>query len=210
MIQELIDYINNSIPITVKESNTTNSHYIELDNKESIRISDHFSYREKIKVQVIIPETPENFIISINDKVYCYTSLSKVGDFIINYILIYKNVIRDYLDDIVQLNVSKSLYYNTVTSTKAKLEKAEQKITKLEKELCSQLQIIKKKQKALEEASEIIDSLSNRKLFYSGERDKKYYLDNFPKDIQEFLNDIIKEYYKQYVIFYKITRIFKN
>ena len=196
MIQELIDYINNSIPITVKESNTTNSHYIELDNKESIRISDHFSYREKIKVQVIIPETPENFIISINDKVYCYTSLSKVGDFIINYILIYKNVIRDYLDDIVQLNVSKSLYYGTVLSTKAKLKKEKQKATKLEKELCSQLQIIEEKQKALEEASEIIDSLSNRKLFYSGEKDKKYYLDNFPKDIQEFLNNIIKEYYK--------------
>ena len=126
MIQKLIDYINNSIPITVKESNTTNSRYIELDSKENIRISDHFSYREKIKVQVIIPETPGNFIITVSNKTYCYTSLSKVGDFIINYILIYKNVIRDYLDDIAQLNVSKSLYYGTVLSKKAKLKRVKQ------------------------------------------------------------------------------------
>lgn len=96
MIKKLIDYIQSKVPISIVESNTTNSQYIKCNNK-TIRISDHFGHpKDGIDIVVIIPETPKNFIVSIGYKVYCYTSFRKTGDFIVSYILIENNVSDKY------------------------------------------------------------------------------------------------------------------
>jgi len=205
MIQKLIDYIQSKIPIVISDSNTTNSRYIKC-NDRSIRISDHFgNIKDLTDLVVIIPETPKTFIISLGYKVYCYSSLRKTGDFIINYILISNNIpdkytsrIKHQTSEISRLqklnqdlqNLNQNLMNNRVN--KSELTALQKKQKQLESEL-------KEKETAIKEAVDLIDTITTdpnvRELLYSRNNEKRYYLDNFPKEAQELLKDIIKEYY---------------
>lgn len=226
MIQKLVDYVQSKVSVTVNKSLTTNSQYLKSDNK-LIRISDHFGQlKPEEDIIVIIPETPKNFIVSVGYKTYCYTSFRKVGDLLVNYIIINDSVsdkfqakVNNQTEEIIKLrklvenyqNLNKNLAkenYKEKYKTQAEITRElEHKQTKLKEQvtiLLSQHGKIKKelqeKDEAIREAADIIETLTtdpnSRELLYSKEG-KKYYLDNFPKEAQEFLEDIIKEYYNK-------------
>lgn len=95
---------------------------------------------------------------------------------------------------------------NTLTSNlKKKITELEKKLNdkhsntrKLNQDLISYRNQIIELKKDCKEAAELIDILTNdtetRKLL-TNEKEKKYYLDHFPKDVQTFLEEVIKEYY---------------
>ena len=91
MIQKILDYIQSKVSIEkVVKSQSTNSVYIKVRDRY-IRISDHLILKDNVDVYIVISETPGYYIIYIGSKVYCYTSIKKVGDFIIDYIIIKSN-----------------------------------------------------------------------------------------------------------------------
>lgn len=59
--------------------------------------------------------------------------------------------------------------------------------------------IIAQKEEAIQEAVSLIQELSTnpelREMLYDGNAGKKYYIDNFPKEMQEMIKEIIKDYY---------------
>lgn len=231
MIQKLIDYIGHKIPIEVKPSETTNSQYIDLGNK-TIRISDHLPAfpSKKIDIGVIIPETPKNFIISIGYKVFCYTSLKRTGDFLIDYIrfnssigdkysklsqdIIQKqekeiNELKDFVQKLQTLNTNLSnssdkaklkRQSEELTQNQAKLKRQAGEIARLQQTQSEIKAELKEKNAAIKEAADLIETLTTdpeaRPLLYS-KQGKKYYLDNFPEDIQDLINEAIKEYYNK-------------
>lgn len=232
MIQKLIDYIQSKISIEVKLSETTNSRYINL-GKKIIRISDHlpaFS-NKKIDVVVIVPETPKNFIISIGYKVYCYTSLRRAGDFLVDYILFNNNIEDKYSklsQDIIQkqgkeINELKGLVQKLqtlnanlsnssdmaklkrqaeeLTQNKVKLKRQAEEIAKLQQAQSEIKAELREKDVAIKEAADLIETLTTdpeaREFLYSEHKGKKYYLDNFPDDAREMIEELIREYYSK-------------
>lgn len=190
MIQKLIEYIQSKVPVTVNESNTTNSKYLKLANK-TIRISDHFGRpKEGIDIVVIVPETPKNFIVSIGYKVYCYTSIRKVGDFLISYILIENNVsdiyeskvqnqsveisrLQKQIQDLQTLNKnliqnSKEAEYkkkcsnqaSAISSMNFKQSEQAKQITILQNKQIELKEQLKEKDAAIKEAVELIETLT--------------------------------------------------
>lgn len=245
MIQKLIDYIGHKVPIEVKPSETTNSQYINLGNK-TIRISDHLPAfpSKKIDIGVIVPETPKSFIISIGYKVFCYTSLKRTGDFLIDYIHFNSSIedkysrlsqdiiqkqgkeiseLKDLVNKLQTLNVNLSNSNDKVklkqqseeltknktrlqhqaeelTQNQAKLKRQAGEIARLQQTQSEIKAELKEKNAAIKEAADLIETLTTdpeaRPLLYS-KQGKKYYLDNFPEDIQDLINEAIKEYYSK-------------
>lgn len=190
MIQKLIDYVKSKVPVSVTESNSTNSRYLKLANK-TIRISDHFGHpKEGIDIVVIVPETPKNFIVSIGYKVYCYTSIRKVGDFLISCILIENNVSDKYeskvqnqsveitrlqkqIQELQTLNKnliqnSKEVEYKkkcsnqalTISSMSSKQSEQARQITILQDKQIELKEQLKEKDAAIKEAVELIETLT--------------------------------------------------
>lgn len=190
MIQKLIDYIQSKVPVSIVNSNTTNSRYLKIENK-TIRISDHFGHpKEGIDIVVIVPETPKNFIVSIGYKVYCYTSLRKIGDFVVSYILVETNIANKYdskvqnqSSEILSLqkkiqelqNLNKNLMQNskeaeykkkmmnqasTISNMTVKQSEQAKQITILQEKQIELKEELKEKNAAIKEAVELIETLT--------------------------------------------------
>ena len=148
MIQKILDYIQSKVSIEkIVKSQSTNSIYIKVRDRY-IRISDHLILKDNVDVYVVISETPGYYIIYIGSKIYCYTSIKKVGDFIINYIIIKSNTKGYYESKFNKLKLVVQEYQ------KSHAEKTK-KIKSLNQDVISLTNTIKSKDKELKSISNI-------------------------------------------------------
>ena len=146
MIQKILDYIQSKVSIEkIVKSQSTNSIYIKVRDRY-IRISDHLILKDNVDVYVVISETPGYYIIYIGSKIYCYTSIKKVGDFIINYIIIKSNTEGYYESKFNKLKLVVQEYQ------KSHAEKTK-KIKSLNQDIISLTSTIKSKDKELKSIS---------------------------------------------------------
>lgn len=117
------------------------------------------------------------------------------------------NELKDFVQKLQTLNTnlcntSDKLQHQSeeLTQNKAKLKRQASEITRLQQAQSEIKAELKEKNAAIREAADLIETLTTdpeaRPLLYS-KQGKKYYLDNFPKDIQDLINEAIKEYYSK-------------
>ena len=88
MIDKIVKYVQDKLPVTVTESLSTNSKYIRFtEGGKQVRISDHFgNIKDNVDVTIVIPENPGQFIVVMGFKTFIYSSFLKVAEFIVTYL----------------------------------------------------------------------------------------------------------------------------
>lgn len=94
MINKIIKYVQDKLPVIVSESVSTNSKYIRLaDSGKLVRISDHFgNVKDSVDITIIIPENSGQFIVVLGFKTFIYNSFQKVCDLIIMYLILEEGI----------------------------------------------------------------------------------------------------------------------
>ena len=233
MIDKIIRYVQDKLPVIVSESVSTNSKYIRLsDSGKLVRISDHFgNVRDSVDITIIIPENSGQFIVVLGFKTFIYNSFQKVCDLIIMYLILEEGIfskeatkiknqaqnINDMKLKIDTLNnevrklktlnsqlsiLNKNLSNNGIeTELKKKAKRQATEIKTLNEKQVEYKEIIKRQEEDLKEAAQLLEEVSTnpelREMLYDSHTGKKYYIDNFSKDAQDILKDIIKDYYNK-------------
>ena len=233
MIDKIVKYVQDKLPVTITESLSTNSKYIRFtEGGKQVRVSDHFgNIKDNVDVTIVVPENPGQFIVVMGFKTFIYSSFQKVAEFIITYLILEDNVLSKESTKI--RNQSQVIYdmqtkIDNLTVENTKLKKLNSQLQALNKNLASNnkelelrkkverqaaeiqilnekqaesKKIIKQKDEAISEAAELLEDLSTnpelREMIYDSRSGKKYYLDNFSKDMQEILHDLIANYYSK-------------
>lgn len=205
------------------ESKSTESIYLTNDSLK-IRISDHIqgSDRSNIRfdISIFIPEESKQYIVSIGYKIYIYNTLLEVKNLLISVFRINLGIDITTINKAVNKQKDANKEINSALSQQianlskknnkykeriAKLEEKASRYNKLTKAHNKKLKECKKLQSKcdsfmndISEAKDIISELQNnpdaRKAIQIS--DKTYYIDNFPKDIQDLLKESI-QYYNQ-------------
>lgn len=205
------------------ESKSTESIYLTNDSLK-IRISDHIqgSDRSNIRfdISIFIPEESKQYIVSIGYKIYIYNTLSEVKNLLISVFRINLGIDTTTINKAVNKQKDANKEINSALSQQianlskknnkykeriAKLEEKAARYNKLTKSHDKKLKECKKLQSKcdsfmndISEAKDIISELQNnpdaRKAIQIS--DKTYYIDNFPKDIQDLLRESIQYYNK--------------
>ena len=233
MIDKIVKYVQDKLPVTVTESLSTNSKYIRFtEGGKQVRISDHFgNIKDNVDVTIVVPENPGQFIVVMGFKTFIYSSFQKVAEFIITYLILEDNVLskestkiknqsqviydmQTKIDNLTEENAKlkklnsqlQALNKNLANNTKEaelrkKVERQAAEIQILNEKQAESKRVIKQKDEAISEAAELIEDLSTnpelREMIYDSRSGKKYYLDNFSKDMQEILRDLIANYYSK-------------
>lgn len=94
MIDKIIKYVQDKLPVIVSESVSTTSKYIRLsDSGKLVRISDHFgNVKDSVDITIIIPENSGQFIVVLGFKTFIYNSFQKVCDLIIMYLILEEGI----------------------------------------------------------------------------------------------------------------------
>ena len=94
MIDKIIRYVQDKLPVIVSESVSTNSKYIRLsDSGKLVRISDHFgNVRDNVDITIIVPENSGQFVVVLGFKTFIYNSFQKVCDLIIMYLILEEGI----------------------------------------------------------------------------------------------------------------------
>ena len=94
MIDKIVRYVQDKLPVIVSESVSTNSKYIRLsDSGKLVRISDHFgNVRDNVDITIIVPENSGQFIVVLGFKTFIYNSFQKVCDLIIMYLILEEGI----------------------------------------------------------------------------------------------------------------------
>ena len=94
MIDKIVRYVQDKLPVIVSESVSTNSKYIRLsDSGKLVRISDHFgNVRDSVDITIIVPENSGQFIVVLGFKTFIYNSFQKVCDLIIMYLILEEGI----------------------------------------------------------------------------------------------------------------------
>ena len=237
MIDKIVKYVQDKLPVTVTELLSTNSKYIRFtEGGKQVRVSDHFgNIKDNVDVTIVVPENPGQFIVVMGFKTFIYSSFQKVAEFIVTYLILEDNVLSKESTKIK--NQSQVIYdmqtkIDNLTEENSKLKKLNSQLQALNRNLASnnigpelqkELQkkverqaaeiqilnekqaefkrVIKQKDEAISEAAELLEDLSTnpelREMIYDSRSGKKYYLDNFSKDMQEILHDLIANYYSK-------------
>jgi hypothetical protein len=205
------------------ESKSTESIYLTNDSLK-IRISDHIqgSDRSNIRfdISIFIPEESKQYIVSIGYKIYIYNTLLEVKNLLISVFRINLGIDNTTINKAVNKQKEANKEINSVLSQQianlskknnkykeriAKLEEKAARYNKLTKAHDKKLKECKKLQSKcnsfmndISEAKDIISELQNnpeaRKAIQIS--NKTYYIDNFPKDIQDLLRESIQYYNK--------------
>lgn len=205
------------------EIKSTESIYLTNDSLK-IRISDHIqgSDRSNIRfdISIFIPEESKQYIVSIGYKIYIYNTLLEVKNLLISVFRINLGIDITTINKAVNKQKDANKEINSALSQQianlskknnkykeriAKLEEKASRYNKLTKAHNKKLKECKKLQSKcdsfmndISEAKDIISELQNnpdaRKAIQIS--DKTYYIDNFPKDIQDLLKESI-QYYNQ-------------
>ena len=138
MIDKIIRYVQDKLPVIVSESVSTNSKYIRLsDSGKLVRISDHFgNVRDNVDITVIVPENSGQFIVVLGFKTFIYNSFQKVCDLIIMYLILEEGIFSKEATKI------KNQAQN-INDMKLKIDTLNNEVSKL-KTLNSQLSILNK------------------------------------------------------------------
>ena len=184
------------------------------------------SDRTKIKydVSLVIPEESKQYIVSIGYKVYIYNTLAEVKSLLLTIFRLNKSIpescIRNAVNEAVsKVTVKHAISYKQLESYKNKLKKENEKANKKLGELKVKVndynhlkttvikqqksigELLKKNnvlkndiQKSVDIISELHDNPDAREAIKI--KNKTYYFDNFPKDIQELLEESIQYYNK--------------
>ena len=231
MIDKIVRYVQDKLPVIVSESVSTNSKYIRLsDSGKLVRISDHFgNVRDNVDITVIIPENSGQFIVVLGFKTFIYNSFQKVCDLIIMYLILEEGIfskeaakiknqaqnINDMKLKIDTLNnevsklktlnsqlsiLNKNLSNNGIeTELQKKVKRQAAEIKTLNEKQVEYKEIIKKQEEDIKEAAQLLEEVSTnpelREMLYDSHAGKKYYIDNFSKDAQDILKDLINDYY---------------
>lgn len=96
MIDKIIKYVQDKLPVTITESVSTNSKYIRFtEGGKQVRISDHFgNIKDNVDVTIVIPENPGQFIVVMGFKTFIYNSFQKVAEFIVTYLILEDSVLN--------------------------------------------------------------------------------------------------------------------
>jgi hypothetical protein len=205
------------------ESKSTESIYLTNDSLK-IRISDHIqgSDRSNIRfdISIFIPEESKQYIVSIGYKIYIYNTLLEVKNLLISVFRINLGIDNSTINKAVNKQKDANKEINSALSQQianlskknnkykeriAKLEEKAARYNKLTKAHDKKLKECKKLQSKcnsfmndISEAKDIISELQNnpeaRKAIQIS--NKTYYIDNFPKDIQDLLRESIQYYNK--------------
>ena len=233
MINKIVKYVQDKLPVTITESLSTNSKYIRFtEGGKQVRISDHFgNIKDNVDVTIVVPENPGQFIVVMGFKTFIYSSFQKVAEFIVTYLILEDNVLskettkiknqsqviydmQTKIDNLTEENaklkklnsqlqaLNKNLANNTKeTELRRKVERQAAEIQILNEKQAESKRVIKQKDEAISEAAELLEDLSTnpelREMIYDSRSGKKYYLDNFSKDMQEILHDLIANYYSK-------------
>lgn len=233
MIDKIIRYVQDKLPVIVSESVSTNSKYIRLsDSGKLVRISDHFgNVKDAVDITIIVPENQGQFIVVLGFKTFIYNSFQKVCDLIIMYLILEEGIfskeaakiknqaqnINDMKLKIDTLNnevsklktlnnqlsiLNRNLSNNGIeTELKKKAKRQASEIKILNEKQVEYKEIIKRQEEDLKEAAQLLEEVSTnpelREMLYDSHTGKKYYIDNFSKDAQGILKDIIKDYYNK-------------
>ena len=233
MIDKIVKYVQDKLPVTVTESLSTNSKYIRFtEGGKQVRVSDHFgNIKDNVDVTIVVPENPGQFIVVMGFKTFIYSSFQKVAEFIVTYLILEDNVLskvstkiknqsqviydmQTKIDNLTEENsklkklnsqlqaLNKNLANNTKeVELRRKVERQAAEIQILNEKQAESKRVIKQKDEAISEAAELIEDLSTnpelREMIYDSRSGKKYYLDNFSKDMQEILHDLIANYYSK-------------
>ena len=138
MIDKIIKYVQDKLPVIVSESVSTTSKYIRLsDSGKLVRISDHFgNVKDSVDITIIIPENSGQFIVVLGFKTFIYNSFQKVCDLIIMYLILEESIFSKESAKI------KNQAQN-INDMKQKIDTLNAEISKL-KTLNSQLSILNK------------------------------------------------------------------
>lgn len=205
------------------ESKSTESIYLTNDSLK-IRISDHIqgSDRSNIRfdISIFIPEESKQYIVSIGYKIYIYNTLLEVKNLLISVFRINLGIDNTTINKAVNKQKDANKEINSALSQQIanlskKNNKYKERIAKLEEKAARYNKLTKAHDKKLKEckelqskcnsfmndiseAKDIISELQNnpeaRKAIQIS--NKTYYIDNFPKDIQDLLRESIQYYNK--------------
>ena len=231
MIDKIVRYVQDKLPVIVSESVSTNSKYIRLsDSGKLVRISDHFgNVRDSVDITIIIPENSGQFIVVLGFKTFIYNSFQKVCDLIIMYLILEEGIfskeaakiknqaqnINDMKLKIDTLNsgvnklktlnsqlsiLNRNLSNNGIeTELQKKVKRQAAEIKTLNEKQVEYKEIIKRQEEDIKEATQLLEEVSTnpelREMLYDSHAGKKYYIDNFSKDAQDILKDLINDYY---------------
>ena len=231
MIDKIVRYVQDKLPVIVSESVSTNSKYIRLsDSGKLVRISDHFgNVRDNVDITIIVPENSGQFVVVLGFKTFIYNSFQKVCDLIIMYLILEEGIfskeaakiknqaqnINDMKLKIDTLNsevnklktlnsqlsiLNRNLSNNDIeTELQKKVKRQAAEIKTLNEKQVEYKEIIKRQEEDIKEATQLLEEVSTnpelREMLYNSHTGKKYYIDNFSKDAQDILKDLINDYY---------------
>ena len=159
MINKIVKYVQDKLPVTVTESLSTNSKYIRFtEGGKQVRISDHFgNIKDNVDVTIVIPENPGQFIVVIGFKTFIYSSFLKVAEFIVTYLILEDNVLSKETTKIK--NQSQVIYdmqvkIDSLTEENSKLKKLNDQLQTLNKNIANNIELELQK-KVKRQAAEI-------------------------------------------------------
>jgi uncharacterized protein YoxC len=160
MIDKIVKYVQEKLPVVVTESVSTNSKYIRYtDGGKQVRVSDHFgNLKDNVDVTIIVPENPGSFIVVMGFKTFIYSSFQKVAEFIVTYLILEDNVLSKETTKIK--NQSQVIYdmqckIDSLNSELDKIKKLNNQLQALNKNLASNGKEIELRKKVERQAAEI-------------------------------------------------------
>lgn len=138
MIDKIIKYVQDKLPVTITESVSTNSKYIRFtEGGKQVRISDHFgNIKDNVDVTIVIPENPGQFIVVMGFKTFIYNSFQKVAEFIVTYLILEDSVLNKESTKVKNQS-------QVICDMQTKIDNLTEENSKLKK-LNSQLQVLNK------------------------------------------------------------------
>ena len=160
MIDKIVKYVQDKLPVTVTESLSTNSKYIRYtEGGKQVRVSDHFgNIKDNVDVTIVVPENPGQFIVVMGFKTFIYSSFQKVAEFIVTYLILEDNVLGKEGTKIK--NQSQVIYdmqtkIDSLTNDLTKLRKMNEQLQALNKNLASNNKELELRKKVERQAAEI-------------------------------------------------------
>ena len=216
-ITKFKNWILENSTLKLSESKSTDSIYL-VSNDIKIRISDHIQGSAcrniRFDISIFIPEESDKYIVSIGYKIYIYNTLQEVKSLLTSMFRLNNGIPESSISKAVNKQIDKNKELsNQIAILSKKKNKYKSRIGSLEKKASAYRKLQKVYNKKVTECqklelrcnsllndnleakdiiSELQDNPEARKVIQI--KEKKYYLDNFPNDIQELLKDAISYY----------------
>ena len=217
-ITKFKNWILENSTLKLSESKSTDSIYLVSDDIK-IRISDHIQgsacHNIRFDISIFIPEESDKYIVSIGYKIYIYNTLQEVKSLLTSMFRLNNGIPESSISKAVNKQIDKNKEANKELSNQIAIlsNKYKSRIGRLEKKASAYCKLQKVYNKKVTECqklelrcnsllndnleakdiiSELQDNPEARKVIQI--KEKKYYLDNFPNDIQELLKDAISYY----------------